>query len=164
MMNATHAQSLALAIALSLGLAACELAPPEKPQDAPTNSPVTEPTEEPAGFGPQGEEGNSIMRPDVEAEKELEKELEPLSITIGFPDGGADLSPDAEGAIAEFLASDEVKSGGPITIGGHSDSDGTDDANLRASQRRADALARCRSARRRSRSKDIKRSRQRSPA
>ena len=141
MMNATRARSLALAIALSLGLAACEIAPPKEPQDAPTDAPTTKPSDEPAGFGPQGEEGNSIMRPEVEAEREAEKELEPLEVTIGFPDGGSELSEGAEAAIAELLASEEVKRGGSITIGGHSDSDGTDDANLRASQRRADAVA-----------------------
>ena len=141
MMNATRARSLALAIALSLGVAACEIAPPKEPQDAPTDAPTTKPSDEPAGFGPQGEEGNSIMRPEVEAEREAEKELEPLEVTIGFPDGGSELSEGAEAAIAELLASEEVKRGGSITIGGHSDSDGTDDANLRASQRRADAVA-----------------------
>ena len=125
-------RTLAIATLSAAALAGCEVSPPEeKPGEEP----------EPAGFTQPGEEGGSIMRPDIEAAQQAEKPLEPLAVTLGFPDGGSELSEDAQVKLAEFIDSEQVKASGAIRVSGHSDSAGSDEANLRASKTRADAVA-----------------------
>ena len=124
-------------IALLAGLTACEVkrsddgdAPPD-PDLSATPSPT--PTEQ-----------VSILRPDVEAEQAEQGtpvvKLDPLTLTIGFPDGGDDLDDEALAVLGEVLASAQIEAGGPIVLGGHSDTGGTDAANLRASTARAEAV------------------------
>lgn len=90
-----------------------------------------------AGETPQA----SIMRPDLATPTTAPPApIEPLSITIGFPDGGAEI-PEAEIAkLRKMRDSVQVKQGGPIELAAHSDSKGTDDANLRASKERGEAV------------------------
>ncbi|WFL78779.1 OmpA family protein [Altererythrobacter arenosus] len=81
----------------------------------------------------------SILRPDVEQPPQ-KADLAPLTARIGFPEGGAELS---EGALAELATvreSPQVAEGGPIVLRGHSDAGGNDEANIRASQARAEAV------------------------
>jgi len=83
--------------------------------------------------------GASIIRDDVPLERAVPP-LEPLDQRISFDEGGSDLS---EAAIAELetvLASRQMEAGGAIVLRGHTDSDGSDEANIRASQNRADAV------------------------
>lgn len=116
---------LPLAAVLAL-LAACDAAPDREAPPAP-----------PAGTASPTQA--SIMRPDV-APKPTTPALEPLAITIGFPDGGSDLAAAEVARLETLLASPQVAQGGPIRLGAHSDSAGTDDANLRASQQRGEAV------------------------
>ncbi|MEM8725684.1 MAG: OmpA family protein [Pseudomonadota bacterium] len=98
--------------------------------------------------GENGADGNgseeqpiSILRPDVEQPQAQEEvKPEPLNVTIGFPDGGAELSADALAALEQALASEQIKLGLPIVVGGHSDAGGSDAANERASRARAEAV------------------------
>ncbi len=83
----------------------------------------------------------SILRPDIEQPAVAQPQLQPLEVTIGFPEGGDELSADAVAALESALASDQIKLGQPIIIGGHSDAGGSDDANMRASEARALAVA-----------------------
>lgn len=86
----------------------------------------------------------SILRPEVEAEQAEQGApvlvLEPLEVAIGFPEGGSALDEAAIAALREVLASDQLEAGGPIVLGGHSDTGGSDAANRRASTARAEAV------------------------
>ena len=118
---------LALVVAATaVGLAGCDGQPRA---DAPETEPAR--TATPA----------SIIRPEVIAEQAVEPPLAPLEATIPFGEGGHELSVAAEDALADVLASDQLAEGWPIVLRGHTDSIGHDEANLRASRRRAEAVA-----------------------
>lgn len=82
----------------------------------------------------------SIIRPEIAAPTTTPPPLEPLELTITFPDGGAKLGPEQLARLTEFVASPQIGQGGPVTLGGHSDSSGTDAANLAASRKRGEAV------------------------
>ena len=126
-MNTTTLRT-ALAVSSLLALAACN----NNAQDGAD----PQPTATPSATGTA-----SILRPDVEAETAVPMALEPLSATVGFPEGGAELAAEARAAIDALLESEQVAKGWPITLGGHSDAGGSDAANLRASEARAQAVA-----------------------
>ncbi|NTZ43436.1 OmpA family protein [Altererythrobacter sp. SALINAS58] len=81
----------------------------------------------------------SIIRPDVEVVRE-EPAMQDLKAVIPFSEGGAELSQAAEARLAEVLESPQIAFGGPIVLRGHSDAVGRDEANLRASRERAEAV------------------------
>lgn len=113
---------------------ACDRAPVPP---APTPAPSADATG--GSAVPEGEKV-SIIRPDVSIEREAAPPLAPLALRIGFEEGGAQLSQAATAALEKVLASDQMKAGGAIALGGHTDSAGTDEANLRAAQKRADVV------------------------
>ena len=124
---------LALTLAPCLALAACT-----QPSPAPVEPP------EPSSTA-QGEETEtvSILRPEIEPpEVEPRPEaLGPYKAVIGFPEGGTALDEAALGALEAALASEQLALGLPITLGAHGDSEGTDSANLKASEKRGLAVA-----------------------
>jgi len=83
--------------------------------------------------------GASIIRDDVPLERALPP-LEPLDQRISFDEGGSDLSDAAIAELETVLASRQMEAGGAIILRGHTDSAGSDEANIRASQNRADAV------------------------
>jgi OOP family OmpA-OmpF porin len=85
------------------------------------------------------EEQVSIIRPDVEIDRNPAT-LQPLELRVGFEENGSALSDQAREALASILASPQMEAGGPVVLRGHTDSSGSDAANLRASQRRAEAV------------------------
>ena len=88
-------------------------------------------------------ESISILRPEIEppAPEPTKPALGPLMVTIGFPDGGSALDADALAALETVVGSEQMALGLPITLGAHSDSAGTDKANLDASETRGLAVA-----------------------
>ena len=82
----------------------------------------------------------SIMRPGIETPTLAPPPIQPLDVAIGFPAGGAKLDPAALAELAKLVASPQVAQGGAITLGAHTDSQGSDDANLSASKRRGQAV------------------------
>lgn len=116
-----------IAAAAALALAGCERAAPP-PEPEPTIA-APETPREPV----------SIIRNDIEVAREAPP-LAPLEMRIGFPDGGAELSQAARAELATVLESPQVAAGGRITLRGHTDSAGSDAANLRASRARAEAV------------------------
>ena len=66
--------------------------------------------------------------------------LPPLETTLGFPDGTAELSEAARAELVTVLRSPQMGRGGRIVLRGHSDSDGSDEANLSSSLERAEAV------------------------
>lgn len=127
----SSAALLSLAAAV-LALAACrgsEEAPaPQDEGGEGVDEPVT--VQEPA---------TSIIRPEVSSDL-IEQPPEPLMVTIGLPEG-AKIDEAAEEQLAAVLESKAVAEGWPVVLRGHSDSEGSDASNLRASQRRAEAVA-----------------------
>lgn len=89
---------------------------------------------------PSPSEAVSIMREDIAPIVEAEEPAEPVEVTIPFPDG-ANLSPAAERILVDVLSSDAMDEGWPVVLAGHTDSAGNDQANLRASRARAEAVA-----------------------
>lgn len=120
----THRFTLILvsAAAASLALAACQddRGPSAEDEDA--------------------SEKRSIFRPEFQVEP-IEA-LEPqgvLETRLLFPEG-AELTEEARADLATVLASPQVTEGGEIVLRGHSDSGGSDEANMRVSQARAEAV------------------------
>jgi len=124
---------LASLTALSLGLSACSPAPNDPKGDAQAG----------AALAPDETESISILRPEIEppAPEPTKAQLEPLMVTIGFPDGGSALDADAIEALETVIGSEQMELGLPIILGAHSDSAGTDKANLDASEKRGLAVA-----------------------
>ena len=123
-MSPRPAIAIALALSLAGALAACGERSDER-------EPVVTPTAD--------GEPVSILRPDVDIERPVDP-LEPFAATIGFAKGGSELSAGAVETLEEVLASEQFAKGGEITLRGHSDSGGSDEANMRASRSRADAV------------------------
>ncbi|MGX7893915.1 OmpA family protein [Tsuneonella sp. HG222] len=122
-------------------LAGCEVRQDPAGSDP---SPAPDPTETVSlveGPDGQSEEPASIIRPDVTPSPVLDVAPDPLTATIGFPDGGYDLDPAAQKLLHSVLVSDQVERGWPIVLRGHTDSAGNDQGNLFASRKRAEAVA-----------------------
>lgn len=90
---------------------------------------------------PNPDEPVSIIRPDVEPPALPPASLEPLVVTIGFPDRGTELSAEAIALLKTVIASPQVATSASIVLRGHSDAEGTDQANLKSSEARANAVA-----------------------
>jgi len=85
-------------------------------------------------------EKRSIFRPEFQVEP-IES-FEPsgsLETTVEFPDG-TELTEEGRAALATVLASPQNEEGGLIYLRGHTDSGGSDEANMRASLARAEAV------------------------
>lgn len=99
--------------------------------------PAPEPSETPADANRSifDEDG-----PSAEAQERVEENLPPLETIISFADGTDELTEAAKAELATVVRSEQVARGGRITLGGHSDAGGSDAANERASQGRAEAV------------------------
>ena len=123
----TVLRTLPVALAL-LATAACK----DGPGDAVT--PAEDPAAAPAG------PSQSIIRDDVRTVPIEDELVVPMELTVGF--GASDtLSADAGRAIDAFLGEERLAGDDPITLFGHSDSIGSDEANERASRERAQVVA-----------------------
>ncbi|TPG39022.1 OmpA family protein [Sphingomonas koreensis] len=124
------------AIAL-LALGGCQQHGAQHRQD---NRSIVAPAPTPSATPAAKPSPRSIMQPSVEPAIDPPP-LQPLDVTIGFPDGGAKLDAAATAALDQLLARPETSSGGPITLRGNTDSRGNDADNKRASKHRAQAVA-----------------------
>ncbi len=141
--RAALAMGMLTGFALILG--GCELRedgaePDPAPSETPSPDGVVEAPAMPEPT-PSQTQGASIIRQDVAPAEEFEIPVPPYSGTIPFAEGGTDLSPAAETALAGVLASDAISEGWPIILRGHSDSGGNDQANMRVSRARAETVA-----------------------
>lgn len=119
-----HRSTLTLAAVMAATmLAGCKDDQPQPPSDA--DAPP---------------EKRSIFRPEFQVEP-IES-FEPsgsLETTVEFPDG-TELTEEGRAALATVLASPQNEEGGLIYLRGHTDSGGSDEANMRASLARAEAV------------------------
>ena len=134
----TRMTSKPIAAVLALGalamVGACNEPDTETPSPAPSatmDNGLPDPNSSPA----------SILRSDLSEDVIEEPALEPIEATISFGEGGTRLSDAAREEIEELLGTAQMKAGGAITLRGHTDSAGYDEANLRASRQRAEAVA-----------------------
>ena len=127
--NTRRSLVMATAFGASLALSACGERNPSNGGEA---SPSPTVSQTPAQ--------TSIMRPGIETPTFTPPPLAPLDVRIGFPEGGAKLDEQAVKALQNLVASPQVAEGGPIVLRAHSDSDGCDDANMRASKKRGEAV------------------------
>jgi OOP family OmpA-OmpF porin len=128
----TYSAVLLLAPAL-LMLNACGEQEAENPVAEPdAEAPEAQPTA--SIFGPEAE------LPEPEGDGEIAPSL-PLKLTIGFPDGGADLDADAIAALDAALPPIKAQKTAKITLGAHSDAGGDDAGNLASSEKRGLAVA-----------------------
>lgn len=81
----------------------------------------------------------SIIRPDIEVVRE-EPPLKPLEMRLSFADGGDELSDIVLADLATLMASPQYEAGGTIVLRSHTDSSGSDQVNMRASQSRGEAV------------------------
>ncbi len=121
----------------ALLLSACNAPEPSEPEAEEAGAPVDldplPPEESDVG-------STSILRSDMDGRPIADPPLEPLEATVKFEEGGSELSDAARMKIQEVVESEQFGEGGPIVLRGHSDASGSDDANLRASKRRAEAV------------------------
>ena len=82
----------------------------------------------------------SIIREDLDPVEPVEVPPEPFELTIPFPDG-ADIDARAERLLASAMQAEALTQDWPVILEGHTDSSGNDQANLRASRSRAEAVA-----------------------
>lgn len=119
-------KALAPVFALAL-LAACDRGP-AAPPDSESNAQVPGKTAQ-----------ASIMRPEIAVETAAPA-LEALNVTVSFPEGGSELAAAEISKLEALIASPQVKRGGPIRLGAHSDAGGSDTANLAAARKRGEAV------------------------
>ncbi|TRD11468.1 OmpA family protein [Erythrobacter insulae] len=121
-------------------LSACNSQSGETPAE---DTPIPAESAAPSGEAADGDESQapvSILRPEIEQPAAPALPLEPVTITIGFPEGGNTLGASAIAALEELLTTDQVTSGGQITLRAHSDTEGSDAANMRSSRARGDKV------------------------
>lgn len=143
--------TMALASVAALSLASCEFRETDAAQDAPLaertsgelgEEPVDARGDAASATDPEPAEtpAASIIREGFADEDAPQTPAEPVELVLPFADGTT-LTRRAERLLEEALASAAMAQGWPIRLGGHSDSSGTDQANLRVSQARAEAAA-----------------------
>lgn len=118
-------KSIAVVTLTGLALAGCSREAEPEPEPSPTPTAA------------ESTEAASIIRDEVARDA---APLAELKISVSFADNGDGLTPAAQAEIERIMASPQYAAGGPIMIGGHTDSSGTDAANRRISQRRAEAV------------------------
>ena len=121
-MDKSNAKTPLLGLVLTALLAGCGDRDVPDPEPSPTVAPT------------------SIIREGFEEPVPEVVALAPLDVRIAFADGGAELAEDSIAELETVLASPQMEEGGPVVLRGHSDAGGSDEANMRASRERAEAV------------------------
>ncbi|WP_162925115.1 OmpA family protein [Aurantiacibacter odishensis] len=136
--------TIAGSLTLALTLSACEMR-----RDGEAEEPT--PSEGSATAGPSGTASPtptqsaspvaSIIR-DAAAPmaEDIELPVQPVELTLPFPDG-TEISAALERRLAGLMERRAIEEDWPVILAGHTDSSGNDQANLRASRARAEAVA-----------------------
>lgn len=124
---------IALSMAAMLTLSACN-------RDRERDGPLIGGEDRVEQEQPEEQPRKSIFREDVDQVNTAPEVLEPLEITVPFANAETAMSGAALKPLREALQSTQFREGGAIALRGHTDSAGRDDANLRASQTRAEQV------------------------
>ena len=134
--------SIAASLAFALTLSACELRRDSEAEDpASGETPAPDVTASPTP-GQSASPVASIIRDEAAASAaNAVLPVEPVHITLPFPDG-SDIDARVERRLAGLMQEGAIeKRDWPVILAGHTDSGGNDQANLRASRARAEAVA-----------------------
>lgn len=147
--------SSAFIVGLTVLIAGCDSPRQEQQAEPVSNAPTDEPVQQanetaeaPAegaetADAPQPAAGkSSIIRPSVLAETEAPPvpQVQPVDVVIPLADAAGSLPDGAARLLDELLERPAVAAGGCILIRGHTDARGSDQQNLRASERRAELV------------------------
>lgn len=95
----------------------------------------------PAATEPASPAPTSIIRPDVVTPEPTPTPMQPLVVTIRFEGETDTLSEAAMQKLETVVASQQFALGGPITIAAHTDSAGSDTANVSVSRKRGELVS-----------------------
>ncbi|WP_084583191.1 OmpA family protein, partial [Sphingomonas azotifigens] len=127
------------ALALLGVLAGCDARPPSRDNAVAENKSILALDEGLANNG-AAEAPKSILRPDVVPDEPEKPVLKPVDLVVPFGASGLKLDDAGRKLLDEMLGNATLAAGGPITIGGHSDTRGNDRDNLVASRKRAEVV------------------------
>lgn len=123
--TATQGRNWLAGIAACAMLGACSSGDTPEPEATPTDGPRSIFQDD------EGEGAGNGIAPES---------LRPLETTISFADGTPELTEAARAELATIVDSPQMGAGGAIVLRGHSDSEGSDEANLEASRLKAEAV------------------------
>ncbi len=125
-------------LGVAVALAGCNVREPARDNAAAENKSII--PEDGIANNSAAEAPKSILRPDVVPEAPEKPELKPLDLVVPFGASGLKLDDSGRELLDAMLGNPSLAAGGPITIGGHSDTRGNDRDNLAASRKRAEAV------------------------
>lgn len=120
-------------LGLAVALAGCNVQEPARDNAAAENKSIL-------ANNSVAEAPKSILRPEVVPDQPEKPELKPLDLVVPFGASGLKLDDAGRKLLDEMLGNATLAAGGPITIGGHSDTRGNDRDNLVASRKRAEVV------------------------
>lgn len=136
--------TIAVTTTLGLALTACELrregAEEEGAEDAEITAATPSPTVSPTPTQTASPVASIIRNAEAPEIDSVELPVQPVEITLPFPDG-TDINAAAERRLAGLMKRRAMEEDWPVILSGHTDSSGNDQANLRASRARAEAVA-----------------------
>jgi OOP family OmpA-OmpF porin len=126
-------------LALMGVLAGCNVREPARDNAAAENKSIVA-EEDGLANNSAAEAPKSILRPEVVPDEPEKPVLKPVDLVVPFGTAGLKLDDAGRKLLDELLGNATMAAGGPITIGGHSDTRGNDRDNLVSSRKRAEAV------------------------
>lgn len=126
-------------LGLAMALAGCNAGVPARDNAAAENKSILA-EDDGLANNSAAEAPKSILRPEVVPDAPEKPELKPLDLVVPFGGSGLKLDEAGRKLLDAMLANATLAAGGPITIGGHSDTRGNDRDNLISSRKRAEAV------------------------
>lgn len=126
-------------LGLAMALAGCNAGVPARDNAAAENKSILA-EDDGLANNSAAEAPKSILRPEVAPEEPEKPVLKPLDVVVPFGGSGLKLDEAGRKLLDAMLANATLAAGGPVTIGGHSDTRGNDRDNLISSRKRAEAV------------------------
>ncbi|OAN59831.1 OmpA family protein [Sphingomonas sp. TDK1] len=126
-------------LALAVAVAGCNAREPARDNAAAENRSIIA-EDDGLANNSAAEAPKSILRPEVVPDEPEKPALKALDLVIPFGASGLKLDDAGKTLLDEMLGNATMAAGGPITIGGHSDTRGNDRDNLVSSLKRAEAV------------------------
>ncbi|SFJ56152.1 OmpA-OmpF porin, OOP family [Sphingomonas sp. NFR04] len=126
-------------LGLAVALAGCNAREPARDNAAAENKSILA-EDDGLANNSAAEAPKSILRPEVVPDAPEKPDLKPLDVVVPFGGSGLKLDDAGRKLLDEMLGNATLAAGGPITIGGHSDTRGNDRDNLVSSRKRAEAV------------------------